>query len=94
VYHRAGPKSREGSEVIGRHRLVEAFLHILLPGYSAVLCRKGSEGCGEQPRRRQTAPERFQMGFIYVNPERPNSNPDPVAGGQRYPRDIRPHGDE
>ena len=35
-----------------------------------------------------------QMGLIYVNPEGPNGNPDPLAVGQRHPRDVRPHGDE
>ena len=35
-----------------------------------------------------------QMGLIYVNPEGPNGNPDPVAVRPRHPRDVRPHGDE
>ena len=35
-----------------------------------------------------------QMGLIYVNPEGPNGNPDPVACGQGHPRDLRAHGDE
>ena len=35
-----------------------------------------------------------QMGLIYVNPEGPNGNPDPLAGREGYPRDLRPHGDE
>ena len=35
-----------------------------------------------------------QMGLIYVNPEGPNGNPDPLAAGQGYPRDLRAHGDE
>ncbi len=30
-----------------------------------------------------------QMGLIYVNPEGPNGNPDPVAVRPRYPRDLR-----
>ena len=34
------------------------------------------------------------MGLIYVNPEGPNGNPDPVAAAARHPRDLRPHGDE
>ena len=35
-----------------------------------------------------------QMGLIYVNPEGPNGNPDPMAVGARHPRDVRSHGDE
>ena len=35
-----------------------------------------------------------QMGLIYVNPEGPNGNPDPLALGPRHPRDVRAHGDE
>ena len=35
-----------------------------------------------------------QMGLIYVNPEGPNGNPDPVAAATGYPGDLRPHGDE
>ena len=35
-----------------------------------------------------------QMGLIYVNPEGPNGNPDPVDGGPGHPGDLRPHGDE
>ena len=35
-----------------------------------------------------------QMGLIYVNPEGPNGNPDPLAVGARHPRDVPPHGDE
>jgi catalase-peroxidase len=31
-----------------------------------------------------------QMGLIYVNPEGPNGNPDPLAAA----RDVPPHGDE
>jgi catalase (peroxidase I) len=33
-----------------------------------------------------------QMGLIYVNPEGPNNNPDPVAACPRHPRDLRSHG--
>ena len=35
-----------------------------------------------------------QMGLIYVNPEGPNGNPDPVGCGQGHPRNVFPHGDE
>ena len=35
-----------------------------------------------------------QMGLIYVNPEGPNGNPDPLDVGARHPRDLRPDGDE
>ena len=35
-----------------------------------------------------------QMGLIYVNPEGPNGNPDPVAAAQGHPRNLRAHGHE
>ena len=35
-----------------------------------------------------------QMGLIYVNPEGPSGNPDPVLAAEVHPRDLRPHGDE
>ena len=35
-----------------------------------------------------------QMGLIYVNPEGPDGNPDPIAAAVRHPRDLQPHGDE
>ena len=35
-----------------------------------------------------------QMGLIYVNPEGPNGNADPLAAAERYSRNLWPHGDE
>ena len=35
-----------------------------------------------------------QMGLIYVNPEGPEGNPDPIARGPRHPRHLQPDGDE
>ncbi len=35
-----------------------------------------------------------QMGLIYVNPEGPGGNPDPLGIGARDPRDLRADGDE
>ena len=35
-----------------------------------------------------------QMGLIYVNPEGPNGNPDPVAAAKDIREVFRPHGDE
>ena len=35
-----------------------------------------------------------QMGLIYVNPEGPGGNPDPLASGARYSRHLCAHGDE
>jgi len=35
-----------------------------------------------------------QMGLIYVNPEGPNGNPDPIAAARDISRDFRPHGHE
>ncbi len=42
--------------------------------------------------RSRSAP--VQMGLIYVNPEGPDGNPDPLAIGARHPRNVLPHGDE
>ena len=35
-----------------------------------------------------------QMGLIYVNPEGPNTVPDPLTVGPGHPRDVPAHGDE
>ena len=35
-----------------------------------------------------------QMGLIYVNPEGPNGNPDPLAVRPGHPGDVPPDGDE
>ena len=35
-----------------------------------------------------------QMGLIYVNPEGPNGNLDPLAAAKDMTRIIWPHGDE
>ena len=34
-----------------------------------------------------------QMGLIYVNPEGPNGNADPLSAARRHSRDLRPDGD-
>ncbi len=34
------------------------------------------------------------MGLIYVNPEGPDANRDPVPAAEGYPGDLRTHGDE
>ncbi len=35
-----------------------------------------------------------QMGLIYVNPEGPSGNPDPLAAAKYIRRNVPPHGDE
>ena len=35
-----------------------------------------------------------QMGLIYVNPEGPNGNPDPIAAARDIRESLRSHGDE
>ena len=35
-----------------------------------------------------------EMGLIYVNPEGPNANGDPLSAAAIHPRNLQPHGDE
>ena len=48
----------------------------------------GDQALQGQPRARKSTGA-VQMGLIYVNPEGPNGNPDPVAAAIDHPRDVR-----
>ena len=55
-----------------------------------VACRRALQ------RRQGTrgASRRRSNGLIYVNPEGPNGNPDPLAAARGHSRNVWPHGDE
>ena len=54
----------------------------------------GDDALQRRPRARRTRSRAVQMGLIYVNPEGPNGNPDPLAAARDIRETFAPHGDE